>query len=449
MNNCIVNSEIIEKYAKKFGIKSFGAASIREIVQLINYIEEESGVRYVRMEMGVPGLTAVEIAVTAQIEALKSNVDAVYPLIDGWPELKKQTSSFLKNFADIDVPEECCIPTAGSMQGTYAAFLLAPKMNPQKDTALFIDPGFPVQKMQMQIQGNKFEAFDIYQFRGENLKAKLESYLIKGNINSIIYSSPNNPTWITFTEDELKVIAELAEKYDVIVMEDLAYFGLDFRIDISTPGVPPYQPSIAKYTDNWMIFLSGSKMFSYAGPRCAMLIISEKLWNREYSGLLESLGVAKYGRALVYKALYPLSAGVNNSAQRGLSAIFKACNEGKFNFVEYAREYSEKAKLMKAIFLKHNFHIIYDKDGDAPIGDGFYFTIGYPAMVGDELLSNLIHYGISAISLSTTGSTRDGVRACVSHVYRDQFDDLDKRLEQFTKDFPIEDWIKKLAEQEL
>ena len=190
-------------------------------------------------------------------------------------------------------------------------------------------------------------------------------------------------------------------------------------------------------------------MFSYAGPRCAMLIISEKLWNREYPGLLESLGVAKYGRALVYKALYPLSAGVNNSAQRGLSAIFKACNEGTFNFVEYAREYSEKAKVMKAIFLKHNFHIIYDKDGDAPIGDGFYFTIGYPAMVGDELLNNLIHYGISAISLSTTGSTRDGVRACVSHVYRDQFDDLDKRLEQFTKDFPIEDWIQKLAEQEL
>jgi hypothetical protein len=52
-----------------------------------------------------------------------------------------------------------------------------------------------------------------------------------------------------------------------VVIEDLAYFGMDFRKDISKPGVPPYQPTIAKYTDNYILLISTSKVFSYAGQR--------------------------------------------------------------------------------------------------------------------------------------------------------------------------------------
>jgi hypothetical protein len=56
-------------------------------------------------------------------------------------------------------------------------------------------------------------------------------------------------------------------------------------------------------------------------------------------------------------------------------------------------------------------------------------------MSGSELLENLIYYGISAITLDITGSERsEGLRACVSQISRDQFDDLEKRLEQFQKD---------------
>ncbi len=55
-------------------------------------------------------------------------------------------------------------------------------------------------------------------------------------------------------------------------------------------------------------------------------------------------------------------------------------------------------------------------------------------MTGGELLHRLIHYGISAITLKNTGSEREGLRACVSHVSRDQFGDLEKRLKQFHAD---------------
>ena len=83
----------------------------------------------------------------------------------------------------------------------------------------------------------------------------------KGNISAIIYSNPNNPSWICLKEEELRIIGELATLYDVIVLEDLAYFAMDFRQDLSKPYQPPFQPSVAHYTDNYVLLISGSKAF--------------------------------------------------------------------------------------------------------------------------------------------------------------------------------------------
>lgn len=107
----------------------------------------------------------------------------------------------------------------------------------------------------------------------------------KGNISAIIYSNPNNPSWICLKDEELRIIGELATQYDVIVLEDLAYFAMDFRQDLSKPYQAPYQPSVAHYTDNYVLLISGSKAFSYAGQRIGVSCISDKLYHRSYPGL--------------------------------------------------------------------------------------------------------------------------------------------------------------------
>jgi len=437
MDNTPVKRDIIKRQIDKLRIKDLGKASIREIVALINLIEEESKIRFIRMEMGVPGLPAATVGVEAEIKALQSGVASIYPMMDGIKPLKNESSRFIKMFMDVDIDPASCIPTAGSMQGTFAALLVAGNVDQKKDTTLFLDPGFPVQKQQMTVMGHKHESFDVFDFRGEKLRAKIESYLAKGNINSMIYSNPNNPSWICFTEEELQIIGELASKYDVIVMEDLAYFGMDFRKDLYTPGKSPYQPTVAKYTDNYILFISASKIFSYAGQRCAIMAISNTLWNRQYDNLQIRFGSKPFGFTIVMQVLYALSSGITHSVQYGLTAMFKAASDGEFNFIDEVKEYGRKAKIMKDLFTANGFVIVYEKDGDEPIADGFYFTVGYPGMTGGELLENLLHYGISAITLTNTGSEKEGLRACVSHVKREQFDDLEKRLKQFNTDFPL------------
>lgn len=429
--------EIVDQKIKELRIADPGKASIREIVALVNLVEAETGEKYIRMEMGVPGLPPSKIGVDAEIDALKKGVAAIYPLIDGIKPLKDETSRFVKKFMDVDVSPKSCIPTVGSMQGTFAAFMAAANAVEGRDTTLFIDPGFPVQKQQMTVLGQKYETFDVFNFRGEKLRAKLEEFFSKGNICSVVYSNPNNPAWICFTEEELKIIGELANKYDIIVMEDLAYFGMDFRKDLSKPGQPPYQPTVAKYTSNYILFISSSKIFSYAGQRLGLMVISDSLFKRDFPALQKRFRGTDFGSTITLQLLYAFSSGTSHSAQWAVAAMLKAASDGKFDFLEEVKEYGEKAKVMKRLFIENGFNIVYETDLGQPVADGFYFTLSYPGMTGNQLVASLLYYGISAIALDNTGSEEEGIRACVSFVKREQFDDLEKRLKLFNARYSV------------
>jgi aspartate/methionine/tyrosine aminotransferase len=322
------------------------------------------------------------------------------------------------------------------MQGTFASFLTCSQAQKGKDTVLFIDPGFPVQKMQLQVMGVKYETFDVYDFRGEKLGPKLESYLKNGNICAIIYSNPNNPAWICLNEQELQAIGTLATKYDCVVMEDLAYFAMDFRKDLSVPFQPPYQPTVGRYTDNYMLLISGSKAFSYAGERIGVVCISDKLFHRHFDQLAQRYQGLPFGLVFSTRMLYALSSGTSHSAQYAMAAMLKAATDGEYDFRKEVSVYGERAHKLKEIFCRHGFHVVYDKDLDEPVADGFYFTIGYKQMTSGELAKELMYYGVSAICLITTGSHQEGLRVCTSFIEDHQYAQLEERMTIFEKNNP-------------
>jgi aspartate/methionine/tyrosine aminotransferase len=371
------------------------------------------------------------VGVDAQVKALQDGIAHSYPDIQGYPELKKQASRFVKAFIGLDVAPEGCVPVSGSMQGTFASFLTCSQASKQKDTVLFIDPGFPVQKMQLQVMGVKYETFDVYDYRGDKLAPKLESYLSNGNICAIVYSNPNNPSWVCLNEQELESIGRLATKYDTIVMEDLAYFAMDFRKDLSVPFEAPYQPSVGRYTDNYILLISGSKAFSYAGERIGVTCISDKLFHRHFDDLAQRYEGLPFGLVFSTRMLYALSSGTSHSAQYAMAAMLRAAVDGEYDFRKEVSVYGERAHKLKEIFCRHGFHIVYDKDLDEPVADGFYFTIGYKQMTSGELARELMYYGVSAICLITTGSHQEGLRVCTSFIEEHQYAQLEERMQLF------------------
>ena len=431
----VFNEDLVASVAREMKVADLQNATIGDILLVASRLEELTGIPFIRMDQGSPGLPANRIGIEAEKAALDKGLGAQYPAAAGVPELKEAASRFVKAFIDIDISPRACLPTTGSVAASFGAFIACTQRIPGKDKVLFIDPGFPIQKSQLRILGIRWKLFDIHDFRGQALRDKMEGYLKDGDIAAIVYSNPNNPAWICLEEEELKIIGELATKYDAVVMEDQAYFCMDFRHPFGRPYQAPFVPTVARYTDNYILMLSSSKIFSYAGQRIALACVSDKLFDKQYPALAkryEDSGV--FGPTFIASIMYMITSGCTATTQYGMAEMLNRSVDGTINFVEDTREYERRAARMKKIFTDNGFTIVYDHDVTQPVGDGFFFTLGYPGMTGGELLCELMYYGVSSISLSTTGSEQQGVRACTSRMREELYPILEERMKAFHED---------------
>lgn len=431
----VFNEDLVASVAREMKVADLQNATIGDILLVASRLEELTGIPFIRMDQGSPGLPANRIGIEAEKAALDKGLGAQYPAAAGVPELKEAASRFVKAFIDIDISPRACLPTTGSVAASFGAFIACTQRIPGKDKVLFIDPGFPIQKSQLRILGIRWKLFDIHDFRGQALRDKMEEYLKDGDIAAIVYSNPNNPAWICLEEEELKIIGELATKYDAVVMEDQAYFCMDFRHPFGRPYQAPFVPTVARYTDNYILMLSASKIFSYAGQRIALACVSDKLFDKQCPALAERYedsGV--FGPTFIASIMYMITSGCTATTQYGMAEMLNRSVDGTINFVEDTREYERRAARMKKIFTDNGFTIVYDHDVTQPVGDGFFFTLGYPGMTGGELLCELMYYGVSSISLSTTGSEQQGVRACTSRMREELYPILEERMKAFHED---------------
>ena len=430
-----ISKNELQNVIDSLGIVNITTATIRQICSLAAALEKHTDSDFVHLEIGNPGLPAEHIGVEAEMEALRGGIANKYPSIEGIKPLKEAGSDFLKAFLDINVPSKCIVPTVGSMQGSFTLQLLLKRRIPGKDTILIMNPGFPAQRHQAKILGLEVAEFDFYNFRGEALRDKLEEIMSSGRITAMIYSNPNNPAWTNLTDEELRIIGEMATKHDVIILEDLAYLGMDFREYMGEPYKAPFIPTVAKYTDNYILLVSASKIFSYAGQRIALVCMSDKVYHTHYKEMSDFFEMPNFGDCYIYGILYASSSGTAHSAQYALTAMMRAAVEGKLDFVKQSEEYGRRAQRIKKMLAENGFHLVYDKDGERPISDGFFFTIGYGEMKSEELQRELMRHGISSISLPTTGSEQDGIRACVSNIIEEEtYRNLEERLKAFHKE---------------
>ena len=327
----VFNEDLVASVAREMKVADLQNATIGDILLVASRLEELTGIPFIRMDQGSPGLPANRIGIEAEKAALDKGLGAQYPAAAGVPELKEAASRFVKAFIDIDISPRACLPTTGSVAASFGAFIACTQRIPGKDKVLFIDPGFPIQKSQLRILGIRWKLFDIHDFRGQALRDKMEEYLKDGDIAAIVYSNPNNPAWICLEEEELKIIGELATKYDAVVMEDQAYFCMDFRHPFGRPYQAPFVPTVARYTDNYILMLSASKIFSYAGQRIALACVSDKLFDKQYPALAERYedsGV--FGPTFIASIMYMITSGCTGWAPNQARS-FSAASAGDGN----------------------------------------------------------------------------------------------------------------------
>ena len=409
--------------------------SIRETNRLSTIINQKHNIEFVRMEMGIPNIPTSDIAKTAEKEAIDKGLQGFYPPFDGIPELKEAGREFVKAFLDLDVENKHIIPTCGSLQGGYISQALAGNMIKGKRTILYLDPTFPVTRYQAKFLGLEAVGIDLYNYRGNQLIDEIKKHVKGGEIGGILWSSPNNPSWSCLNDFELKEIAKICDSNEILAIEDLAYIGMDFREDYSVPFSKPFIPTVGKYGKYWITLISASKAFSFPGPRCAIAIISPKINEKKFSNLKEFCDREQFGHAFSLGGLYVTTSGTSHTAQYGLAKMLDAATNGDFNFIEVTSEYGKRAEKVKEIFLRYGFEQVYKKDVDEPVGNGFYLTMSYPGYDGNDLMLELLRYGISTITLKSTGSVRhEGLRVCISFIGQEEMPLLEKKLLKFMED---------------
>ena len=426
-----ISEEILEGIFDETGYDQ-NNLSIRETNRLATLISQKGKLEFVRMEMGIPNLPTPDIAKKAEKEAIDKGLQGIYPPFDGIPELKIAGSEFVKAFLNLDVSPEHVIPTCGSLQGGYISQALAGNMHKGKDTILYLDPTFPVTRYQAKFLGLNIDGIELYDNRGEKLLTAIKEKISSGNVGGLLWSSPNNPSWSCLNVEELKGISEICDENDILAIEDLAYLGMDFRKAYSKPHTEPYIPTVGKFGKNWVTLISASKAFSFPGPRCGLAIISPKLNRQEFVQLEKFCGRKRFGHAFSLGGLYVTTSGTSHTAQFALAKVLEKSTNGEYNFIDVTRAYGQRAKDVRKIFLKYGFKQVYEKDMDETVGDGFYLTMSYPKYDGTNLMLELLKYGISTITLKSTGSNRhEGLRVCISFVDSKDIPVLEDRLKKF------------------
>ncbi len=406
-------------------------ATIRAMVASVSEIEEKLGVRYLRMELGVPGIEPDSIGTSAESEALRRpKVANLYPPLAGLLVLREAAGRFIHSFLNMEIPPETILSTVGAMQGGFISQALCAHLHGRPRAMALVTPCFSVHRDQLQFLGIEERLVDLYD-RTQWLD-EIERFAKNGKIGGVLYSTPNNPSWMTLTENELKRLGEIATKYDIVAIEDAAYFGMDFRRDYSVPNQPPFPPTVARYTKNFIFLLSASKIFSYAGQRIGVTAISPSLAYREFSSLEKRFKASTFLEAFVLSGIRSMTSGATHSTQLAFAKLLSAASDGSFDYLKPLRTYGDRAKEMKRIFLSNGFRLVYAKDGDEPLADGFFFTIAYGSMQGGELSRRLLDYGISATTLKITGSPRhEAIRACSALIPMEDMSLLEERIHAF------------------
>jgi aspartate/methionine/tyrosine aminotransferase len=200
--------------------------------------------------------------------ALKDHVkDNNYLPTNGLELLRHEISNFLNNYQGIEFDPDSIFIGPGSKELLYQTILIL-------EGVFLIPKGSWVSYLpQIKSKNGNYEILETQLNSDFKLTAEvLEAYckINKQVQKTLILNSPNNPTGAVYNDQELKSIALICKKYNVIVLSDEIYSQVNFNQE--------YSPSIAKYYPELTIVFGGmSKVFSAGGYRLGFVALPTEL----------------------------------------------------------------------------------------------------------------------------------------------------------------------------
>ncbi len=133
------------------------------------------------------------------------------------------------------------------------------------------------------------------------VRERLES-LITPNTRAIMFTNPGNPTGVTLTREEMRMIADVAKEHDLYIISDEVYREFCYEEGAGVPTMGRF----ADIADNLIITDSVSKQFSACGARVGCVVTRNRELQKALLKFCQSrLAVAtmdQVGAAALYSA---------------------------------------------------------------------------------------------------------------------------------------------------
>ncbi len=240
----------------------------------------------INLSIGLPDFDVPEPIQNAAIEAIRSGQNA-YTLTMGLPSLRDRIQEQVD--ARFGHADRKVMVTAGTSGGLLLG--LCCSVNPGDEVILF-DPYFVMYNNLIALAGGTpvlVETYPDFRIRLDRVEAAITS-----KTKCVVVNSPNNPTGVVATPEEMRGLAELCRKRGLLLISDEVYRLFAYDSPCSTP---------AEWNDDVLVVDGFSKSLGMTGWRLGFAHGPERLIQE----------MAKLQQFSFICAPSPLQAGIVNA----------------------------------------------------------------------------------------------------------------------------------------
>jgi aspartate aminotransferase len=217
------------------------------------------GVDVVGFGAGEPDFDTPDNIKEAGIKAIQSGFTKYCP-VAGTPELKKAIIDRIKADYGVEYKEEEIIVSCGAKHSLYN---IAQALFEKGDEVLIPSPYWVSYPDIVMLAGAKPKFIKTTASSGFKIKPEQLEKAITKRTKALILNSPSNPTGATYTEEELRPIAEIIVKADIWVIADEIYDKLVYD-NFKYKSFPSFGEEVKKRT----LLVNGvSKAYAMTGWR--------------------------------------------------------------------------------------------------------------------------------------------------------------------------------------
>ena len=180
---------------------------------------EAQGKNIIHLEIGEPDFdTPANIRLAAK-KALDDGYTHYGPAA-GLPSARSAIANYVSRTRGIDVSPDEVVITPGGKPIMY--FVITACVD-EGDEVIYPNPGFPIYESAIEFVGGKAVSLELKEEKEFGFDIADLERLITPKTRMLILNTPQNPTGGVLPESDIRKIAEIARKHDLIVLSDEIY----------------------------------------------------------------------------------------------------------------------------------------------------------------------------------------------------------------------------------